>query len=355
MTTHDPYETLQVHPKADAAAIDASYRRLLDQYAPARLEGAAPDLVELAERKRQELDAAYALLGDPARRAAYDAGHGPPTTDLGPRPPGQEPAISRGANAVPSSAVGRPPSARETALDYRPLPPARRQERPRGFDDQPKAAPRQPARFPPGFTALVVAALVMIPALVGGLLLTDGGVAPAPVATATVSPADQFEALIEQARAATEQRPDDPAAWIDYGNLLYDSAQIAREQAPDSVLYQQRLPRWLNAADAYGRALELDPDNAAVLADRGASACFYGAGAAEETYVAQGLADTARALELAPDDPRALLSHGYCLVYARPPRTDEAVASWRRLVELVPADSPIAGQAEQLIAQYAQQ
>jgi len=63
----DPYRILQVAPNADLEAIHAAYRRLARRY--------HPDLnqqPEAAERMRA-INAAYGLLSDPARRAAYDA------------------------------------------------------------------------------------------------------------------------------------------------------------------------------------------------------------------------------------------------------------------------------------------
>src|SRR5690349_13159341 len=86
--TQDLYETLQVHPRADTAAIQAAYQRLRDLYDPARLDGAADELLELARAKRDAIEHAYAVLGDPVRRATYDSelaarasDHRPPTTD----------------------------------------------------------------------------------------------------------------------------------------------------------------------------------------------------------------------------------------------------------------------------------
>ncbi|MEN9935486.1 MAG: hypothetical protein RLZZ387_2065 [Chloroflexota bacterium] len=357
MATQDYYETLQVHPKADTAAIEAAYRRICELYDPARLGGAAEDLVALARAKREAADQAFAVLSDPERRAAYDteaASRGSSADDRGLAAEDVAPPSEGDELKTRDSRL----TTQDAALDYRPLVPARREERPRGFEDQPKNVPGRDARSPlaaPGIAVLLVAAAVVLPALVVSLVLTGGGVTPPAVATPTPSPEDQFEALITQARAAAEQNPTDARAWIDLGNLLYDSAQIIREQAPDSIMYQQRLPRWLEAIEAYDRALELDPSNAAVLADKGASACFYGTGTGETLYVEQGTTDTARARELNPDDPRVLLSHGYCLVSARPPQTEEAVAGWQRLLEIVPADSPLAGQAEQLIEQYSEQ
>src|SRR5437867_173712 len=67
------YEILQVHPNADSAAIEASYARLCGLYDPTRLTGAAAELIKLAQQKRDQIEQAYAVLADPARRNAYDA------------------------------------------------------------------------------------------------------------------------------------------------------------------------------------------------------------------------------------------------------------------------------------------
>src|SRR4051812_21472520 len=69
----DYYETLQVHLRADATAIEAAYARLRELYDPARLDGAADELVDLARTKRDAIERAYAVLSDSGRRAAYDA------------------------------------------------------------------------------------------------------------------------------------------------------------------------------------------------------------------------------------------------------------------------------------------
>ncbi len=63
----DPYRLLNVAPQADAESIHAAYRRLARLY--------HPDLnqtPEAAERMRA-INAAYRVLSDPAKRAAYDA------------------------------------------------------------------------------------------------------------------------------------------------------------------------------------------------------------------------------------------------------------------------------------------
>lgn len=71
----DYYAVLQVDPRAESEVIEAAYRRLSRKY--------HPDVSEdpQAERRMRELNEAYAVLGDPARRRAYDrrrpAGPGP--------------------------------------------------------------------------------------------------------------------------------------------------------------------------------------------------------------------------------------------------------------------------------------
>ncbi len=62
----DYYELLQVSPKADPEIIEAAYRRLALKFHPDH--NSAPD----AARQMQEINAAYAVLKDPERRAEYD-------------------------------------------------------------------------------------------------------------------------------------------------------------------------------------------------------------------------------------------------------------------------------------------
>ena len=82
ISVDDPYRTLQVEPSADLEAIRAAYRRLARAY--------HPDLnprPEAAERMRA-INAAYAVLSDPAQRAVYDARrYLPPTQVLRPSAP----------------------------------------------------------------------------------------------------------------------------------------------------------------------------------------------------------------------------------------------------------------------------
>jgi DnaJ domain len=59
------YKVLQVDPEADPDVIEAVYRRLARKYHPDVLPGGT-------DERMKELNAAYAVLRDPARRASYD-------------------------------------------------------------------------------------------------------------------------------------------------------------------------------------------------------------------------------------------------------------------------------------------
>lgn len=333
--SQDYYEILQVHPKADTDAIRAAYERLSGLYDPARLEGAADELISIARRKLAAIEDAYAVLTDPQQRASYDQARGQPEGAAAP---------------IEHAAVGS-----TAVLDYRPLPPAKRAERPRSFAHEPLTAGE--ARGGSPATAAAIAAAVLFAVIGTTLLITNWGALtspaqPQPAVTPTQSVLDQYEAAIAQAKQATEQSPNDPEAWIALGNQLYDSAQVVRENMPTSTLYQQRLPRWLEASQAYERALALQPENVSALADKGTSLCYYGAGVGDQRFVDQGTADVRNAASVRPDDPLIQLNLGSCLVSALPPQTEEAIATWQRVLQIAPVDSPIATRARELIDEY---
>jgi curved DNA-binding protein CbpA len=62
----DPYKVLQVDPEAEDEVIAAAYRRLARKYHPD--VGGGPE----AAARMTSLNAAWELIGDPARRAAFD-------------------------------------------------------------------------------------------------------------------------------------------------------------------------------------------------------------------------------------------------------------------------------------------
>ena len=65
----DYYRVLGVMPGADDVVIRAAYKALAQRYHPDRFSG---DPAE-AHRRMAEINAAFAILGDPVKRSAYDA------------------------------------------------------------------------------------------------------------------------------------------------------------------------------------------------------------------------------------------------------------------------------------------
>src|SRR6476661_8436946 len=62
----NPYKILQVDPEAEDEVISAAYRRLARKYHP----DVAPGFEAIA--RMSAINAAWAQLGDPGKRAAYD-------------------------------------------------------------------------------------------------------------------------------------------------------------------------------------------------------------------------------------------------------------------------------------------
>lgn len=62
------YRTLGVAPDASQAEIDQAYRRLMSQYHPDKVAGAAPELRAQAEKRASEINAAYDRIRDRRRR-----------------------------------------------------------------------------------------------------------------------------------------------------------------------------------------------------------------------------------------------------------------------------------------------
>lgn len=54
-----PYRVLGLTSDATDAEVDQAYRRLMSQYHPDKVAGAAPELREQAEKKAREINAAY--------------------------------------------------------------------------------------------------------------------------------------------------------------------------------------------------------------------------------------------------------------------------------------------------------
>jgi DnaJ-domain-containing protein 1 len=55
----DPYRTLELAPTATDDEVEAAYRRLIAQYHPDRVAGAAGEIRDLAETRARAINAAY--------------------------------------------------------------------------------------------------------------------------------------------------------------------------------------------------------------------------------------------------------------------------------------------------------
>ena len=365
----DYYETLQVHPKADAESIRAAYARLSARYDPSKLEGAADELQVLARQRRDEIERAYAVIGDATRRASYNA----ELADLAPVPAAAPPP---GPLTIDD----------DDTLDYSPLPPAARQERGEGFNAQPSVSRNVRAtdtvrgratgrsasgRMPTWLVPVLIVAVATFTIVLLTLFSTMPG-APTPAAgpqtfdpnaptmaptTSLVEVANQFEGQIVVAKQVASDDPKNPKAWVEFGNILYDSVVVLHERLPGGdpafqSAYVERMPRWLEAADAYGKAIALEPTNAVARADMAASLCYYGQGINDQSYLQKGIVAAEQAMKDQPQEGRALLSAGICYALASPPQTSKALEQWQKLIVLPNADPSLVFQARQLIQQY---
>lgn len=142
------YDELGVAPTATAAEIRAAYVALAREHHPDRL-GDRADVVRVDSAARMaRVNAAWTVLSDPARRAAYDAQHG--------------------VDGPPTSFV------RDPGRDFRPFDDGDHVD-PRLLDDTPTGAPTLPralAFVPVGLGAVGAGAVVLGALLgLGGLLI----------------------------------------------------------------------------------------------------------------------------------------------------------------------------------------
>lgn len=105
----DLYEVLQVHPRAEPDVIRAAYRILARKYHPDH--GGDP-------RRMIELNDAWDVLGDPARRAAYDATRVAPAVAAPSAWPPPSPEPTARPSAAESHAGPPPGHPSGTVLDF---------------------------------------------------------------------------------------------------------------------------------------------------------------------------------------------------------------------------------------------
>ena len=104
----DPYKVLQVDPEAEDEVIQAAFRRLARKYHPDVASG--PD----GESRMATINAAWEILGDPARRAEHDRARHRAARETGLTAPPEAPWPGDAARRPASGSSGhdRPPAAR---------------------------------------------------------------------------------------------------------------------------------------------------------------------------------------------------------------------------------------------------
>jgi hypothetical protein len=66
------YDILEVIPTASQETIHAAYRSLISRFHPDKMAALGPDFQAVADARTKEINHAYDILGDAARRARYD-------------------------------------------------------------------------------------------------------------------------------------------------------------------------------------------------------------------------------------------------------------------------------------------
>jgi curved DNA-binding protein CbpA len=138
----DAYKVLQVDPEAEDEVIQAAYRRLARKY--------HPDLTEVADAaaRMSAINAAWALIGEPDARAAYDRARagsatGSATRDAAAWDPGRTTGGGRATD--PTRATETPPPPETISRDWT----SGRSTQGGGFDSSMRAADGLGAAGPP--------------------------------------------------------------------------------------------------------------------------------------------------------------------------------------------------------------
>jgi tetratricopeptide (TPR) repeat protein len=206
---------------------------------------------------------------------------------------------------------------------------------------------RGPLRLVPGLLVAAAALGILALLVLSSVRVTSGiDSVPTPTVAFLLPYSDTQIAQFNRAAESTGSFQ----AWAAYGTALFDNLQTLRENAPQSPQYRNQVARWLEVIAAYDRALALQ-DNVVIRADRAVAAFNYGTDASSQAYVEQALAEVERGIAANESEPRALLNYGLILVLNDPPRTEEALAQWRRIIEVAP-DAPEAQSAQVLLESY---
>jgi cytochrome c-type biogenesis protein CcmH/NrfG len=148
------------------------------------------------------------------------------------------------------------------------------------------------------------------------------GAAPGmPGAPHTAGP--EVQARIAQLQSVVARDPKNVRAWVELGNDYFDTRQPQK------------------AVEAYGRALELQPNDPNVLTDQGV---MY----RDLRQFDKALANFEKANKIDPSHVQSLFNLG--VVYANDvDQPKKAIEAWTKVIQIAPA-SPQAAQARQALA-----
>ena len=113
------YDLLGVPPEARPEEIRAAYRTLVQLFHPDRLAHLKPESRQFAEERLKALNRAYEVLGDPARRAAYDLANTPRAAAPAPRASSRPEPRAQPAAPPRSSQPDFPGAAKRATLERR--------------------------------------------------------------------------------------------------------------------------------------------------------------------------------------------------------------------------------------------
>ena len=171
--------------------------------------------------------------------------------------------------------------------------------------------------------ASIVALVISVPLLAIALyfmLGTPAGLKPQ-IPTAAVDEAhpatpEQFEAMVTWLAERLKSEPDNADGWV----------MLARSYTA--------LNRYQDASAAYSRAVALQPNNASVLADHADMLAML-----KQTLQGEPEKIIQQALKIDPDNLKALSLAG-AAAFERKDYKD-AIKRWQKVLDLLPADSPI--------------
>jgi len=198
-------------------------------------------------------------------------------------------------------------------------------------------APEQPTRPSTGLgVTLALFVLVVVGAGYAGLgapgllALGPGDSSAAAQAAASAAPsaaAQQLAGIVNQLADRLKANPDDAEGWQMLGRSY--SALGRHEQA----------------ADAFGKASQLRPDDATLLVDH----AFALAMSSQRSFAGEPARLITRALSLEPKNPKVLALAGTAAFDRKDYKG--AVAFWEQLAQIEPAGSPLGQQIQASIAQ----